>query len=343
MKKNILFIGSFLAEKKGTKGIAEKIQERFKNEYNIKLSSNKQNLFYRLYEIIRDTAFSKYEIVNIDVYSGKALTYAKIALIIAKLRNKYVITNLRGGKLYEIYNDFPKKLEFLKKSNKIVSPSLFLTEFFNSKGFNIETLPNYIDNTNFPYKRENIKKHSLLWVRAFNDIYQPELAIKTISILKQKYPNIHLTMIGPDKGFQKSSEELIEKLNLKDYISILGKIPNEELHKYFHNHHVYVNTTLYESFGSAILEAASCGIPIVSTNVGELPYIWEDNKEILLCTSDENEFAQKVSRIFENQDLEKTLSINARKKAEQFDWKNIKNRWINLIDEASNKKEKNVT
>lgn len=331
-KINILFIGSFLSKIKGTKGIAEKLSDRLSDIYNIKLSSEKENLPLRLIDISITSLFSNYSIMHIDIYSGKALIYAKIASSIAKIRNKKVIMNLRGGKLSELHESDSNKLEFLRKADRIISPSIFLSQYFNTKDFNVHYLPNYIDNKYFSYKRDNIKPYSLLWVRAFNDIYQPELAVKILNELKDIYPDVHLTMIGPDKGFQKSTEELISKLNLQKNISIIGRVPNEELYKYYQTHQIYLNTTLYESFGSAVLEAASCGIPIVSTNVGELPYIWEKKKEILFCNSDEKEFKNCIKMIFDSPDIETSLSINARKKAELFDWENVKENWKRSIE-----------
>jgi len=333
--KTILFIGSHLSKEKGTKSASENVAELLKNNYKIKLCSTKINIFLRMLDIMTASLFSQYSIMHIDIYSGKALIYAKIAAKIAKLRHKKIIMNLHGGRLAELHTSNCAELNLLNDADKILSPSKFLTEFFNLKGFKVQTLPNYIDNTVFTYNREQIKKHSLLWVRAFNDIYQPELAIKVVKILKEKYPKIHLTMIGPDKGYQTVSEELIKKLNLDDNISILGKIPNKELFRYLHTHQVYLNTTLYESFGLSVLEAASCGIPIISTNIGEIPYIWKDKIEILLCNSDENEFAENISMIFENSVLEESLSLNARIKSEEFDWKNIKEKWKEIIDDIS--------
>jgi glycosyltransferase involved in cell wall biosynthesis len=331
MKYNILFIGSFLGKNKGTKGIAEKIEERLSDRFNIILSSTKINQILRFLDIIKDTIFKNYDFIHIDVYSGKAQIYANIASFIAKKRKKRVIFNLRGGKLSEVYENNPNKMNFLDRAYIIISPSQFLIEFFSKKKIKINYLPNYIDNDIFPYNRDKPKLYSLLWVRAFNDIYQPELAVKIVNVLKENYPNIHLTMIGPDKGFQEKTEELISSLNLEKYISIIGKISNEELYKYYQTHQIYLNTTLYESFGSAVLEAASCGIPIVSTNVGELPYIWKDGEEILLCDSNAEEFAKNITNIFQSQELETSLSLNARKKSEEFDWKNIKQKWEKLF------------
>jgi len=337
MKNNILFIGSFLGELKGTKGIAEKIQERLNSTFNITLSSSKENQIFRLLEIIKDTIFNSYDVIHIDVYSGKAQLYANIASFVAKKRDKRIIFNLRGGKLFEVYANNPNKMNFLSRAHTIVSPSQFLIEFFTKKDIKISYLPNYIDNDIFPYKRNSPKQYSLLWVRAFNDIYQPELAVQIVNLLKKEYPKVHLTMVGPDKGFQEKIEKLISSLKLEKYISIIGKIPNEELYKYYQTHQIYLNTTLYESFGSAVLEAASCGIPIISTNVGELPYIWKNGEEILLCASNAKEFAKSITNIFQSQEFETSLSLNARKKSEKFDWKNIKQKWINILDDIDKK------
>jgi len=335
MKNKVLFIGSFLGELRGTKGIAEKIKKRIEDKFDITLVSKKENQFMRLLDILKSSIFYSYDVIHIDVYSGKAQIYAYISSLIAQIKGKRIIFNLRGGKLYEVYENNPHKMNFLKRADCIVSPSKFLIKYFETKNIQIDYLPNYIDNDIFPYKRDNPKLYSILWVRAFNDIYQPELAVQVVNILKNNYPKVHLTMIGPDKGFQKQTEELISNLRLEKYISIIGKVPNEKLYKYYQTHQVYLNTTIYESFGSAVLEAASCGIPIISTKVGEIPYIWVENKEILMCKSDVSEMAKKVSMIFDSKELEDNLSKNARKKSEEFDWKSIRLKWEKLLGDAN--------
>jgi len=330
--KTILFIGSHLSKEKGTKSASENVAELLEDIYTIKLSSQRSNLVLRLFDIVKDSIFYDYEIIHIDIYSGKALLYAKIASVVAKFRNKKIIMNLHGGRLHERYTDDSSKFEFFKLADKLISPSNFLSTFFISNFFNVEVITNYIDQRNFPYQRENYQRYSLLWIRAFNDIYQPELAINIVNVLKEKYPEVHLTMIGPDKGSLKSSENLIKRLNLKKYISILGKVPNQNLYQYFHSHAVYLNTTKYESFGLAVLEAASCGIPIVSTRVGEIVYIWKENEEVMMADSNETEFVEKVSLIFDSFDLSDKLSENAYKKAETFDRIRIKAKWVNLFE-----------
>lgn len=329
----ILFVGSHLSKARGTKGVAENIATRLNKKYKINLTSYLQNQFLRLFDIFFTTLFSKYDIVQIDIFSGKALIYAKIATFIATLRKKKIIMTLHGGRLCEYHQKNPDTLSKLfEKSNILLSPSKFLIKYFNENNFNINYLPNFIDQKKFPYKRDEIKKISILWVRAFNDIYQPELAIKIIYNLISIFPNITLTMIGPDKGFKDKTLLLIKKLGIEKKINILGSIGNEELYKYYQTHSVYLNTTEYESFGLAVLEAASCGIPIVSTNVGEIPYMW-DKEEILMSISDDKIMANNVKNILKSNKLAQQLSTNARTKSERFDWSIIEKEWEKIINE----------
>jgi glycosyltransferase involved in cell wall biosynthesis len=69
---------------------------------------------------------------------------------------------------------------------------------------------------------------------------------------------------------------------LLEKITFTGPINNTELPAYYSSHSVFLNTTSYESFGMAVLEAAACGIPTVSTPVGEIPLLWKAGEEIML-------------------------------------------------------------
>jgi glycosyltransferase involved in cell wall biosynthesis len=139
-------------------------------------------------------------------------------------------------------------------------------------------------------------------------------------------------MIGPDKGLLAETKILIEKLNLSNFVEITGKVANSELWKYYTSHSIYLNTTNTESFGVAVMEAASCGIPIVTTSVGELSYLWQNEENAMLVDSfNENDFAEKVIQVFEDKNLILKLKSNARAKAESFDWENVKSQWFSLL------------
>ena len=81
------------------------------------------------------------------------------------------------------------------------------------------------------------------------------------------------------------------------------------------------------------MEAGACGIPIITTKVGEIPFLWEDQKNIIIVDSFEGkDFAQAAIEIFEDQNLAKKLSKEGRINAEKFSWENIKKDWIKLLE-----------
>jgi len=330
----VLFIGSFLSENSGSLGPSESLFRTLETEnIKIKCVSRKKRKELRLIDIILNCLFDRSERIHIDVFSGQAFKIAEIASLIGILRHKKVFMTFHGGMLPEFYAKFPNKIRQLyKRAYYAQTPSLYLKSFFHSKNIDLKYLPNFIKLERFPFCRNQVKIHSLLWVRAFSSIYNPFLAVKTLYEIRKKYPDTTLTMIGPDKGLLPETKKLISDLGLDSAVWILGPVKNDQLFLYYQTHEVFLNTTSYESFGVALLEAASCGVPIVSTKVGEIPFLYTHGENIMMVEDFEPlDFADKVIRVFESPSIAESLSINARKIAEHFDWDILKAQWVELL------------
>jgi len=332
----ILMIGTFVSKKSGSISISEKIAQQINYcGLQFQLVSSKSNKLLRLLEIILHVLFGKYNKIHIDTFSGQAFRIAQVVTILAGFRLKRSILSLRGGALPDFYIEYPKRVrKTLDSASYLQSPSLYLIEFFEKQGIDVHYLPNGINLNLFKYERKNINVYSLLWVRAFDEIYNPYLAIRALSLVKEYIPSASLTMIGPDKGLLRSSLELIDKLGLSQSVRIIGPIANDHLANYYHTHHVFLNTTRFESFGMAVMEAAACGIPIVSTNVGEIPYLWKNEENMMIVDSAEPvHFCQAVIKLVSSSELYENISVNARKKAEEYDWELIKEKWVQLLED----------
>lgn len=334
-KSEVLFIGSFLSRIRGTKSIVESLEvELIKVNIHLKLVSKYENKMLRIVQIVCSILVYRGQKIHVDVFSGSAFSIADIATSVARFRNKKIVLTLHGGKLIEFAkNELPRIQRVFKRAHYIQTPSLFLQDYFKQVGFEIHYLPNGIDINKFPYNRKSIKPYSLLWVRAFDSIYNPHIAIHILSRLKSNYPECTLTMVGPDIGLIASTKTLAKELGVNNSVTFTGAIPNEKLYEVYQQHAVYLNTTSFESFGVAIVEAALCGIPIVSNSVGEIPYLWTQNNNILLVNENSiDEYECQISKIFDDKCLAEKLSIQARKVAEGFDWPKIKNDWIKLLE-----------
>ena len=79
-----------------------------------------------------------------------------------------------------------------------------------------------------------------------------------------------------------------------------------------------------ETFGLAALEAMSCSVPVISSNIGGLPEVNVHGETGYLCDLDDVDcMAEYAVNILSDEDLYKKLSQNARKRAEQYEMSDI--------------------
>ncbi len=336
-KKNIFITGPIFNTLSGPSGQGGLLYSKLKEEgYWIRKKSAIKNPYLRFIDTILGLSFylHKIDIVFIQGFALRAFILEDLISRIVKIFNKESVLTIRGGAFIEFFDEnnvWCNKV--LNRVTHITTPSKYIINELNKRGVNkIKYIPNFISLEHFSYKPlSGYKTKKILWVRAFNDIYHPELAIETISQLKQIHENIHLTMIGPDMGTLKKCKELICKLNLEKNISIIGQIPNKQLQKYYHSHAIYINTTRYESFGVALIEAAACGIPTVSTKVGEIPFIRKDRDNILFSKDNSINFAENINELLNDETFAKRIAHKAKIATERYTWKNIKIKWSNLL------------
>ena len=99
-----------------------------------------------------------------------------------------------------------------------------------------------------------------------------DLLVDVIPAVIHKYPNVRF-IVGGGGPKMDLLQEMIDKYNLADKVEILGSVPHENVRNVFCRGHIFLNTSLTEAFCSAILEAASCGLLCVSTDVGGVPEV----------------------------------------------------------------------
>jgi len=160
------------------------------------------------------------------------------------------------------------------------------------------------------------------------------MAIRVLGKLIDKYPDATLCMVGPDKdGSLESCQILAKALNVVDRISFTGLLTKKEWIDLSSNYDIFINTTNFDNHPVSVIEAMALGFPIVSTNVGGLKYLHADKQDALLVEkNDVNSMVEKIHSVLEDCTLAESLSINARKKAESFDWSEVSNEWFQLIE-----------
>ncbi len=331
----ILYIGNKLSEHGLNKTTVETLGEDLKLEgYNVVAVSNKKNFLLRLLHMAWTTlTCSKADFILIDTYSTNAFWFAFICSQIARIRKIKYIPILHGGNLPQrLYkNPFLTQLIF-KNAYKNVAPSNYLKHEFERVGYsNVSFIPNSIEIKKYNFiLREDIAP-KLLWVRAFATIYNPLMAIEVFEKIKGVYPEATLTMVGPDKDRslhackQKSSE-----LGLK--VNFTGRLTKEEWRNLSETKDIFINTTHFDNTPVSVMEAMALGLPVVSTNVGGIPFLVEDEVNgLLVQDGDSDAMVNKIDLLLKNPELTSKLSRNGREMAESWDWKTVKGFWQKLL------------
>ncbi|XP_045328250.1 phosphatidylinositol N-acetylglucosaminyltransferase subunit A isoform X2 [Leopardus geoffroyi] len=99
--------------------------------------------------------------------------------------------------------------------------------------------------------------------------------------LCQKYPDLNF-IIGGEGPKRIILEEVRERYQLHDRVRLLGALEHKDVRNVLVQGHIFLNTSLTEAFCMAIVEAASCGLQVVSTRVGGIPEVLPENL-IILC------------------------------------------------------------
>lgn len=106
---------------------------------------------------------------------------------------------------------------------------------------------------------------------------------------------------------------------MQEEIIKLGFIPTVDLVKIYNLATLYVQPSFYEGFGLPILEAMSCGCPVLSSNQGSLPEVGSQAAAYFDPNST-GDLELKLTKLISNKNKLQELSIKGLKQAEKFSW-----------------------
>ncbi len=335
-KRSVLYIGNKLSGKGKTVSTIDTLSLLLEGEgFVVLTASSKKNKLFRFFDMVLTTLrySPRVSYVLIDTYSTQNFYFAVAVSKLCRILKIPYVPILHGGNLPSRLKESPKLSKKLFKGAKTnVTPSRYLLEEFKAKGYhNLTHIPNSIQIDKYPFLLRKEISPKLLWVRSFTEIYNPLLAIETLKGLIERGIMASLTMVGPEKdGSLEKCRFEVEKYNLP--VIFTGKLKKEEWIALSKSSDIFINTTNFDNMPVSLIEAAALGLPIISTNVGGIPYMFNhDETAILIQPNDANAFVVAIQDLLTNPSNAEAISLKARKKVEEFDWKNVKHKWLALM------------
>jgi glycosyltransferase involved in cell wall biosynthesis len=167
----------------------------------------------------------------------------------------------------------------------------------------IDVVPNYVDTERFfPIKTK--KDCDILFIGRLANQKNPTALLEAAKKVKAQ-----IVVIG-NGPLEKELKENYGNMNGR--LEWKGNIPNSELPGYMNISKLFVLPSHYEGHPKTLIEAMSCGMPVIGADSPGIREVIRHGENGWLCGTDADSISQAIQHLLENPDLAQRLGDNAR-------------------------------
>ena len=157
-----------------------------------------------------------------------------------------------------------------------------------------------------------------------------DYTLRAIEKLKKNYVNIELVIIGKLKKDGHTSR-LIKSLQIEDIVSFKTNLTKEEIAIEYSKSSIAIVSSLYEGFGYPVIEAMSCGVPLIAADTSSIPELVKDFA-LLIPPKDTPVLISAIEQILNNyKQYEKVAEEGRGHIINNFNWTKITHEYENVI------------
>lgn len=265
--------------------------------------------------------------------------------------------------VYDVHEHYPDMVRMSKKVPNLIKPlATFMadkSELFISKKFDFIITADEAVKERFNYACKNVQAiHNYTQFNAmkrcdidkeYDIIYQGGITIergalqilKAIKILKndEKYHNIKMIFVGPF-GYARCEDILMKYIsenNLEENITFTGRVDHDTVREYMYKSKIGLVTLLpepkyFKNIPTKQFEYMSCGIPVIGSYMPPIKkYLTSYNSGLIINPLDENEIAQSIAQLLEDDMLMQKMGQNGIKAiSEEFNWKQEEKKLLSI-------------
>ena len=275
-----------------------------------------------------------------DIIHGHFVFYGGITGgIIKNILKIPLVLNLHSVYFFEEdASRYRKKIvgSVLEQSDKVITVSRFLAEKIlkNFGKSDIEIVPNTINTDFFDCRRMKGPDTPFTYtgIGRLNKLKNFDKLILAFSKMPDK-KDIRLNIVGSGEE-QESLKTLTRNLKMEEHIHFLGRVRREKIREVYEKTHAVVSASSLETFGMTLIEALSCGIPVLATRCGGPEEIVNEKNGILVEKDDVGQISrgmEKIRRNYEQYDAEQIRQECIRKFGHKAVAEKISNLYQELI------------
>jgi glycosyltransferase involved in cell wall biosynthesis len=258
--------------------------------------------------------------------------FAAPAIAIAKRRGCRVIVNYRGGLAAEFLDRAAGRVRRALRGTDLVVPSPFLQEVFARHGVRAKVIPNVVDTAVFrpnPAGRANDGRGPhVIVARNLEPIYGVDLALRAVALLRNRWPDLRCSVAGT--GPEESQlRALARELALDACVCFTGRLDVAGMVALYQSADVVMNPVRADNTPNSVLEALACGVPVVSTRVGGVPYLVQPGVSAVLVEPESPAaLAAGVAQVLADEGLRRRLVAGGHELVAGFTWARVREQWF---------------
>ena len=258
------------------------------------------------------------------------------AIWIACARGIPVVVNYRGGEASAFLDRSARVVRAtIARAAALVVPSGFLEAAFAGHGMRARVIANIVDVERFhPPRPGAATSRRVLITRNLEPIYDIATALRAFASVRAELPGTTLTVAGsgPERG---ALLALRDALGLGDAVDFCGELDRDAIAAQYRAAAVALNPSRVDNMPNSVLEAMASGLPLVSTNVGGVPYIVRDGVTgLLVPPGDQDSMAVALIRLLRDSALGGRLAAAALADVQQYTWPSLRERWLSAYASA---------
>lgn len=268
----------------------------------------------------------QFDIINSHGCSYFGFMTVVMCHFVARLLRKKMVVVYHGAAAQDFFDRYRWLRRFLTAHQPIVVPSGFLQVAFATYGVACTVIPNAVDLTRFPFRARTGLAPRILSTRNLAPVYNIRGAIDALAIVQREHPDATLTIVGAGQ-LREELETHVVRQGISG-VTFLGRVDNEKIPAILAEHDVFINASLQDNLPGSVLEAFACGLPVVSTNVGGIPYLVQDRVTGLLVPPDDAEaMAAGITWMLAHPAEALAMARRAKHSLAEYDAESVKARW----------------
>ncbi len=304
------------------KTFGDRANDFLKNNNDYDLVIDNQSLSYGMLEI--QNRFPFIEIIH------HPITFDYKYELASSKKIKYKVSR------YRWYSFLKMQKRVAPKINRIISPSQSskdgIIKEFQCNEKNITVINNGLDTDEFRPILKSTRNPYRLITTASADVPLKGLdySLKALKDLKSDFPKMHLIVIGSIKE-NGHTERLINELDIKDSVFFKSNITKAQITELYSTSSIAIVSSLYEGFGYPVIEAMSCEVPLIATNISSIPELVNDYAT-LVNSKNHKMISDSVKEIIMDYKKYKEIAINGRQHIiDRFNWAKITKQYESII------------